>query len=132
MVRPLRRPAAREPSLASRRRGPIVAEPDSSQVPPMLLTATRSLLLLPPEVPPEAARPLALLQAAAGRLGVPAVSTNSPNWRIGLATGRSQLVAAAVVGEAEVARLPRGTAVFLVLDCLAEADRPEESAWRGM
>jgi hypothetical protein len=98
----------------------------------MLLSATRSLLLLPPEAPHEAVRPLALLRAAAERLGVPAVSMNSPNWRVGLATGRNQLVAATPLEDNEAARLPRGTAVFLVLDCLAEADRPVESAWRGM
>lgn len=98
----------------------------------MLLSATRSLLLLPPEPPPEAVRAVALLRTAAERLAVPAVSMNSPNWRVGLATGRNQLVAAAPLAEAELARLPRGTAAFLVVDCLAAADRPAESAWREM
>ena len=103
----------------------------------MLLSAARSLLLLPPllpaqATPPEARRPLGLLRAAAARLQVPAVSVNSANWRVGLATGRNQLVAAAVLDEAALKGLPAGTTVFLVLDCLAEEHRPPESAWLAM
>ncbi|GAB4363171.1 MAG: hypothetical protein Kow00114_19010 [Kiloniellaceae bacterium] len=98
----------------------------------MLLSAKRSLLLLPGDPPPEAARNLALLTAAAERLKVPAVSVNSPNWRIGLATGRNQLVSAGLLSEAEMKRLPPGTAVFLVLDCLPEAARPPRDGWERM
>jgi hypothetical protein len=99
----------------------------------MLLSAKRSLLLLsgdPP--PPEAARNLALLRAAAERLDVPAVSVNNPNWRVGLATGRSQLVSAGPLDDAEMKRLPPGTSVFLVLDCLAAAQRPPQESWQTM
>src|SRR3546814_18023068 len=93
----------------------------------MLLAAGRSLLLLPRNAPPAGpARKLALLQAAAERLQVPAVSANSPNWRIGLATGRSQLVAAAPLDAAALKGLPAGATVFLVIDCLAETQRPPE------
>ncbi len=99
----------------------------------MLLNAKRCLLLLPGDAPAGApARKLTLLQAAAGRLQVPMVSAKSPNWRLGLATGRNQLVAAGLLGEAEAASLPRGTAMFQVIDCLAEDQRPPESAWAGM
>lgn len=99
----------------------------------MLLNAKRSLLLLPGDSPGgRPARNLALLQAAAQRLQVPMVSANSPNWRVGLATGRNQLVAAAALGDAEQARLPRGTAAFQVIDCLAEDQRPPECDWTGM
>lgn len=99
----------------------------------MLLAATKSLLLLPGAPPPgEPARKLSLLRTAAERLQVPAVSLNSPNWTIGLATGRGQLVAAAPLDAAALARLPRGTAAFLVLDCLAEEARPPEQDWPGM
>jgi len=98
----------------------------------MLLSAKRSLLLLPGDAPPEAARNLALLRAAAERLNVPAVSVNSPNWRVGLATGRNQLVSAGPLEDAAVKRLPPGTAVFLVLDCLAEAERPPQESWQTM
>ena len=98
----------------------------------MLLSAKRSLLLLPGDPPPEAARNLALLTAAAERLKVPAVSANSPNWRNGLATGRSQLVSAGLLSEAELKRLPPGTTVFLVLDCLPEAERPPRESWESM
>lgn len=99
----------------------------------MLLAAGRSLLLLPREAPPAGpARKLALLQAAAERLQVPMVSANSANWRIGLATGRSQLVAAAALDDAALKGLSAGTTVFLAIDCLAEAQRPAESAWPGM
>jgi len=99
----------------------------------MLLSAKRSLLLLPGAAPPpEAARALTLLQAASQRLGVPAVSANSPNWRIGLATGRNQLVAATALPAPEMKRLPPGTAVFLVIDCLPEAERPPEDTWQTM
>src|SRR3546814_19058404 len=82
----------------------------------MLLSAPRSLLLLPSEAPAEAARTLALLRAAAQRLQVPAVSLNSANWRVGLATGRNQLVAACPLGDADLKALPAGTTVFLVID----------------
>ena len=99
----------------------------------MLLKAARSLLLLPGSPPPgEPARKLALLRTAADRLQVPAVSRNSPNWTVGLATGRSQLVAAAPLDTAVLARLPRGTTAFLVIDCLADAERPPESDWPTM
>jgi len=99
----------------------------------MLLKAVRSLLLLPAGPPPgEPARKLALLRAAAERLQVPAVSRNSPNWTVGLATGRSQLVAATPLEAAALARLPRGTTPFLVIDCLAEAERPPEADWQSM
>ncbi|MGF1593508.1 MAG: hypothetical protein ACFCUW_09525 [Kiloniellaceae bacterium] len=99
----------------------------------MLLSAKRSLLLLPGETPPgDPAGRLALLKAAAQRLAVPMVSENSANWRLGLATGRSQLVAACPLPEDEAARLPRGTAVFLVVDCLAAERRPPEDGWTGM
>src|SRR3546814_6887252 len=81
----------------------------------MLLSAPRSLLLLPSEAPAEAARTLALLRAAAQRLQVPAVSLNSANWRVGLATGRNQLVAACPLGDADLKALPAGTTVFLVI-----------------
>ncbi len=98
----------------------------------MLLSASRSLLLLPGDTPPEAARNLALLKAAAERLKVPVVSVNSPNWRIGLATGRSQLVSAGPLSEAEMKRLPPGTTVFLVIDCLAEPARPAPETWESL
>jgi hypothetical protein len=98
----------------------------------MLLSAKRSLLLLPPEPPAAAARNLALLQAAAERLRVPMVSENSPNWRVGLATGRNQLVAAGLLSGPASKGLPAGTAVFQVIDCLAEDQRPPESAWQGL
>ena len=98
----------------------------------MLLSAKRCLVLLPGSPPPETAEKLALLQAAAARLGVPLVSANSPNWAVGLATGRNQLVTAGLLGEPEMKRLPRGTEVFLVLDCLAERERPMESAWADL
>ena len=98
----------------------------------MLLSAKRSLLLLPGKAPPEAARHLALLGAAAERLGVPAVSENSPNWRIGLATGRSQLVAAGLLSDAMMQKLPPRTAVFQLIDCLAEAEMPAEDVWQSM
>ena len=95
----------------------------------MLLSARRSLLLLPDKAPPEAARNQALLRAAAERLGIPAVSENSPNWRVGLAMGRNQLVATTVLDEADIRRLPSGTQAFLVIDCLAESRRPPERDW---
>src|SRR3546814_7628844 len=98
----------------------------------MLLSAPRSLLLLPSEAPAEAARTLALRRAAAQRLQVPAVSLNSANGRVGLATGRNQLVAACPRGDADLKALPAGTTVFLVIDCLPEAERPAESAWPAM
>jgi hypothetical protein len=98
----------------------------------MLLSAKRSLVLLPAAPSPEAAAKLSLLQAAAERLAVPLVSANSPNWAVGLATGRNQLVAAGLLSEPETKRLPPGTSLFLVLDCLAERDRPPENAWAGM
>ncbi len=95
----------------------------------MLLSAKRSLLLLPGQAPPETARNLALLRAAAERLGIPAVSENSPNWRVGLAMGRNQLVVAGLPSEAALQGLPAGTRVFQVIDCLAQAARPPESDW---
>ncbi len=95
----------------------------------MLLSAKRSLVLLPGSPPPEAAQNLALLRAAAERLAVPLVSANSPNWAVGLATGRNQLITASLLGEPEAKRLPPGTKVFLVVDCLAERDRPPENTW---
>lgn len=95
----------------------------------MLLSAKRSLLLLPADVPSEAARNLALLRAAAERLGVPTVSENSPNWRVGLAMGRNQLVSAGPLSEAVMKSLPAGTGAFLVIDCLPEASRPPEIDW---
>ncbi|MGD1879903.1 MAG: hypothetical protein ACFB13_20665 [Kiloniellaceae bacterium] len=98
----------------------------------MPLSAKRSLLLLPGDPPPEAARTLALLQAAARRLEVPAVSANSPNWRVALATGRSQVVAAGLLSEPEITRLPPGTQVFLVIDCLAERAQPAPETWGTM
>jgi hypothetical protein len=98
----------------------------------MLLSAKRSLLLLPAAAPPEAAPKLALLQAAAERLAVPLVSANSPNWAVGLATGRNQLVSAGLLREPEMTRLPPGTHVFLVVDCLAARGRPPESAWADL
>jgi hypothetical protein len=98
----------------------------------MLLSAKRSLVLLPAAPPPETAERLALLRAAAERLGVPLVSANSPNWAIGLATGRNQLVTAGLLSKPEMKRLPPGTKVFLVVDCLAEHDRPPESAWTDL
>lgn len=99
----------------------------------MLLSAKRSLLLLPSDPPPpEAARNFALLRAAAERLNVPAVSVNSPNWRIGLATGRNQLVSTGPLEDTAMKRLPPGTAVFLVLDCLAAAARPPQESWQTM
>ena len=98
----------------------------------MMLSAKRSLVLLPAAPPAETAPRLALLQAAARRLQVPLVSTNSPNWTVGLATGRNQLVSAGLLGELEMKRLPPGTQVFLVVDCLAAKDRPPEGAWTGM
>src|SRR3546814_5901668 len=78
----------------------------------MLLSAPRSLLLLPSEAPAEAARTLALLRAAAQRLQVPAVSLNSANWRVGLATGRNQPVAACPPGDADLKAQPARTPVF--------------------
>jgi len=99
----------------------------------MLLSATRSLLLLPPETPDgKAGENLALLQAAAGRLSVPLVSLQSANWQVGLATGRSQLVAAAALDETAFRGLPPGTEVFLVIDGLPEAARPPEDSWQAM
>jgi hypothetical protein len=98
----------------------------------MLISAKRSLLLLPSAPPRGAARKLSLLRAAAERLQVPAVSMNSPNWRVGLATGRNQLVAAGPLSDTDLAGLPPGTAAFLVIDCLGEGERPPESAWSGM
>jgi hypothetical protein len=99
----------------------------------MLLSAKRSLLLLPPDPPPGAAgENLALLKAAAERLRVPMVSPKSANWRVGLAMGRNQLVAAGLLSEPEIQSLPPGTAVFQVIDCLAKADRPPEEAWNDM
>ena len=98
----------------------------------MLLSAKRSLLLLPGKPPPDAARHLALLRAAAERLGVPVVSENSPNWRIGLATGRNQLVAAGLLSEATMQKLPPRTVVFQLIDCLAEAETPAENTWQSM
>jgi hypothetical protein len=98
----------------------------------MLLSAKRSLLLLPAAAPPEAAPKLALLQAAAERLAVPLVSANSPNWAVGLATGRNQLVSAGLLSEPEMKRLPPGTHVFGVVECLAARGRPPESAWADL
>jgi len=99
----------------------------------MLLSAKRSLLLLPSAAPPPGpAENLALLQAAATRLGVPAVSENSPNWRLGLATGRDQLVVTGVISGPKIGGLPANATVFQVIDCLPEAQRPPESAWREM
>jgi len=98
----------------------------------MLLSAKRSLVLLPGAPPPEAAHSLALLRAAAERLAVPLVSAKSPNWAVGLATGRNQLVSAGLLSEPEMKRLPPGTCIFLVVDCLAETDRPPESAWADL
>ena len=98
----------------------------------MLLCAKRSLLLLPAEPAREAARKVALLQAAAERLQVPAVSMSSPDWRGGLAAGRDQLVAAGPLSAADLAGLPPATVTFLVIDCLDEDRRPPESAWQTM
>lgn len=99
----------------------------------MLLSATRSLLLLPPAPPSGAAgRNLALLKATAERLKVPMVSPQSANWRVGLAMGRNQLVAAGPLRTEETKGLPAGTAVFQVLDCLPEDQRPPESDWPHM
>jgi len=98
----------------------------------MLLSARRSLLLLPANAPADTTRARALLTAAAERLTVPAVSANSPNWRVALATGRNQLVSAGPLSAAEMKRLPPGTTVFLVLDCLAEAERPPAESWASM
>lgn len=95
----------------------------------MLLSAKRSLLLLPAAVPPEAARNLALLRAAAERLGIPAVSENSPNWRVGLAMGRNQLVVTGPAGGPTLQSLPPGTRVFQVIDTLPLAERPPEHDW---
>src|SRR3546814_10381705 len=62
-----------------------------------------------------------------------AVCPSDPgNWRVGLATGRNQLVAACPLGDADLKALPAGTTVFLVIDCLPEAERPAESAWPAM
>src|SRR3546814_15017450 len=94
----------------------------------MLLAAPRSLLLLPSEAPAEGARTLALLRAAAQRLQVPAVSLNSANWRVGLATWRNQLVAACPLGDAALKALPAGTTAFLVIACPSEAEPPAASA----
>ena len=99
----------------------------------MLLSAKRSLLLLPPDSPPgKAGENLALLKAAADRLRVPMVSPNSTNWRVGLAMGRNQLVVAGLPEEPVMQGLPPGTAVFQVIDCLPEAERPPESDWPAM
>lgn len=99
----------------------------------MLLSAKRALLLLPPDPPAGVAgRNLAVLKAAAERLKVPMVSPQSANWRVGLAMGRNQLVAAVPLSEAEMKSLPPGTAVFQVLDCLPEDRRPPESDWPQM
>jgi hypothetical protein len=99
----------------------------------MLIAASRSLLLLPEEAPTgRPARKLSLLRAAAERLEVPAVSMNSPTWRGGLAAGRDQLVAAGPLSADDLAGLPPGAAIFLVIDCLDEDRRPPESAWAGM
>ena len=96
----------------------------------MPLSAKRSLLLLPPETPPGAAgETLALLKAAAERLRVPMVSPQSANWRVGLAMGRNQLVVAGLLDGPLLQGLPPGTAVFQVIDCLPEEQRPPESAW---
>ncbi len=99
----------------------------------MLLSAKRSLLLLPPEAPSGAAgENLGLLKAAATRLNVPMVSPQSANWRVGLAMGRNQLVVAGLLGGPETQGLPAGTTVFQVIDCLPEAQRPPESDWPEM
>jgi len=99
----------------------------------MLLSAKRSLLLLPAAQPGgDAAANLNLLQAAATRLRVPLVSENSPNWRLGLATGRNQLVVGGLLSGPISAGLPPGTQVFLVIDCMAEDERPPESEWPGL
>ncbi len=99
----------------------------------MLLSAKRSLLLLPSAPPPSGpAESLALLQAAAAKLRVPMVSENSPNWRLGLATGRDQLVVAGLISGPQVDDLPANTTVFQVLDCLADDQRPPESDWPSM
>jgi len=98
----------------------------------MVLSAKRSLVLLPADPPPEAAAKLSLLQTAAERLAVPLVSAKSPNWAVGLATGRNQLISAGLLSEPEMKRLPPGTHVFLVVDCLAERERPPESAWADL
>lgn len=99
----------------------------------MLLSARRSLLLLPAAAPDgPAGKNLALLQAAAARLGVPEVSLQSANWRAGLATGRNQLVAAAALDAAALRGLPPGTEIFLVIDCLPEDTRPPEEDWPAM
>jgi hypothetical protein len=96
----------------------------------MLLSARRSLLLLPAEAPSDApGRRLALVEAAARRLAVPMVSRESANWRVGLATGRNQLVACTALDDDTLRSLPPGTRVFLVIDCLPEDGRPPESAW---
>lgn len=99
----------------------------------MLLNAAQSLLLLPAAPPQdEPGRCLALLRAAAERLRVPLVSMNSANWRLGLATGRNQLVAAVRLDGAALRSLPPGTQAFLVIDCMAEADRPPEAGWSAL
>lgn len=99
----------------------------------MLLSAKTSLLLLPAAPPDgEAAANLNLLQAAATRLRVPMVSENSPNWRLGLATGRKQLVVAGLPAGPLIASLPPGTEVFQVLDCMEEAGHPAEAEWPTM
>lgn len=99
----------------------------------MLLSAKRSLLLLPPEAPPgQAGKNLVLLKAAADRLRVPMVSPQSANWRVGLAMGRNQLVVAGLPEEPVMQGLPPGTTVFQVVDCLPEAARPPESDWPEM
>lgn len=116
--------------LASRAALPIVAAGFTAAASWMLLSAKRSLLLLPPEAPPGAAgENLALLKAAAERLRVPMVSPQSANWRVGLAMGRNQLVAAGPLSEAEMKGLPPGTRIFQVIDCLADDRRPPEAAW---
>ena len=99
----------------------------------MLLSAKRSLLLLPAAQPSaDAAANLSLLEAAATKLRVPMVSENSPNWHLGVATGRNQLVVAGLLSEPEIKKLPPGTAVFQVIDCMAEDHRPPESAWPAL
>ncbi len=99
----------------------------------MLLSAKRSLLLLPPDTPPgKAGENLALLKAAADRLRVPMVSPQSANWRVGLAMGRNQLVVAGLPEGPVMQGLPPGTAVFQVIDCLPEAARPPASDWPAM
>ncbi|MEQ8354586.1 MAG: hypothetical protein RH942_03540 [Kiloniellaceae bacterium] len=99
----------------------------------MILSAKSSLLLLP-AVPPKgpAERNLALLKASAARLSVPMVSPQSANWRIGLATGRNQLVAAGLLSEPESQGLPPGTRLFQVIDCLDADRQPPERDWAGM